>query len=59
MPNLWNIIASWVNDNAQQYIAINIPRQRTDLTGPDDPLKPQRDYLRLWLDDMYLKRTGS
>ena len=59
MPNLWNTIASWVNDNAQQYIAINIPRQRTDLTGPDDPLKPQRDYLRLWLDDMYLKQDRA
>src|SRR5258708_40040408 len=50
---------NWANQAAQQYMAINIPRERTDLAGTDDALKPQRDYLRLWLDDMFLKQDRA
>jgi hypothetical protein len=52
--DIWETVKAWANHNAQQYILAQIPRERTDLTGDDAPLVPLRDYLRLWLDDMFL-----
>jgi hypothetical protein len=52
--NLWEKIKNWANSNAEQYICEIIPRNRTDLTGPDAPLTPFRDYMRIWLTDMFL-----
>ena len=37
---IWNTIKGWATQNATQCVCINIPRARTDLTGPDDPLVP-------------------
>jgi len=58
MPNVledaWNAFFNWANQQSEQYIEAQIPKERTDLTGPDAALTPFRDYLRLWLDDMFL-----
>jgi len=60
MPNgiqsLWETVKSWANNNARQYICEPIPQNRTDLTGSDAALTPMRDYMRLWLVDMFLAR---
>lgn len=59
VADLWAMVRGWANQNASQYIALNIPRERTDLTGPDVALVPQRDYLRLWLADMFLSTARN
>ena len=60
MPNgiesIWETVKSWANNNAKQYICETIPQSRTDLTGSDAALTPMRDYMRLWLVDMFLAR---
>jgi len=59
LGNVWSMVRSWATQNASQYITKTIPRERTDLSGPDAPLVPYRDYLRLWLDDMFLSSSRS
>jgi hypothetical protein len=54
---MWDHIQSWANANAEQYIAAQIPTERTDATGPDTALVPMRDYFRLWLADMFLSKS--
>jgi hypothetical protein len=59
LADFWNMVRGWATQNASQYIAEPIPHDRTDLTGPDTPLVPLRDYLRLWLDDMFLSSSRN
>jgi hypothetical protein len=59
IENLWETIKSWANRNARQYICEQIPQNRTDLTGSTAPLTPMRDYMRLWLVDMFLARDRN
>jgi hypothetical protein len=56
---LWEKVRNWANQNAQHYVLAPIPKERTDLQGPDDPLVPYRDYVRLWLTDMFLSKQRS
>lgn len=53
---IWNTIKGWATKNAKQYVCELIPRERTDMTGPDDPLVPYKGYMRLWIADMYLAK---
>jgi hypothetical protein len=53
---IWTTIKGWVTQNATHYICETIPRERTDMAGLDDPLVPNKHYLRLWLADMYLAK---
>jgi len=52
----WDKIQSWLKSDAQHYISHEIPIERTDLPGPVESIKPMRDYLRIWLDDMFLAK---
>ncbi|SOE97712.1 hypothetical protein SAMN05414139_10870 [Burkholderia sp. D7] len=54
--NIRETIEGWINRDAEQYILAEIPKERTDLTGADTPLTPMRDYVRIWLDDMFLAK---
>jgi hypothetical protein len=57
IEDLWNAVLGWANKNAQLYVGASIPKKRTDLDGPDDPLVPLRSYVRVWLTDMYLTQA--
>jgi hypothetical protein len=57
--SLWETVKSWANNNAKHYICATIPQNHTDLSGSDAPLIPQRDYLRLWLVDMFLAQDRN
>ncbi|CCE07228.1 hypothetical protein BRAS3843_2000014 [Bradyrhizobium sp. STM 3843] len=54
---IWNTIKGWATQNATQYVCEVIPHERTDMTGPDDPLVPYKSYMRLWIADMYLAQS--
>src|SRR5437867_2653954 len=54
LEDAWNAFFNWANQQSEQYIEVQIPKERTDSNGPDAALAPFRDYLRLWLDDMFL-----
>ncbi len=57
--DIWNTIKGWATQNATQCVCVDIPRDRTDLTGPDEPLEPLRSYVRLWLADMFLAKSRN
>ena len=59
ITTLWDNIKSWAVRYADQYSCISIPQNRTDLTGSDEALTPMRDYMRLWLSDMFLARDRN
>lgn len=60
MPNYLRAMADrlteWASENAEQYLYVAIPRERTDTDYDDAPLQPYRSYFRLWLSEMFLTR---
>jgi len=48
IENMWKTIKSWANQNAEHYQAVSIAAD--DAT----PIKPHRDYFRIWLNEMFL-----
>jgi hypothetical protein len=56
IAKVWGVVKSWAVSNAHSYVCAAIPNERTDLTGPFEPIRPNRDYMRLWLSQMFLAR---
>src|SRR5690242_9696759 len=54
---LWNAIKGFANQNATHCVCVDIPQERTDLTGSTAPLVPFKSYMRLWLTDMFLAES--
>ena len=51
---LWNGVLSWVNQNANQFLYVPIPKDQTDEDYDDSALEPHKSYFRLWLVEMFL-----
>lgn len=52
--NLFNRVKSWLSSPANHYVAVSIPKARTDATYDDTPLVAYRSYFRVWLSEMFL-----
>ena len=63
LKNVWAGIAGWVEQNAEHYLYVPIPFERTQRTNlanvvlAQDPLSPDASYFRLWLCEMFLSNS--
>lgn len=55
--SLWNRIKGIVTQDADKYLYVAIPKEDTDVHYQDEPLKANRNYLRLWLSEMFLTKS--
>lgn len=49
-----NILRNWATQNADRYLYVPIPRERTDTAHSSESLEPDQSYFRLWLSEMFL-----
>src|SRR5262245_55428452 len=59
MSKIWDTIKSWVDKNADHYLYVPIPKNRTDTEYVDKPLEPDKSYFRLWLNEMFLTKSRT
>ena len=57
LQSLWNKIRGWVDQNADKYVYAPIPKERTDTSDDNTPLKSYASYFRLWLNEMFLTKS--
>lgn len=55
--SLWDTIVGWVRHDASKYFYEPIPSDRvTGATYDADPLVAGRDYFRIWITEMFIRR---
>jgi hypothetical protein len=59
MIKLWQMLKNAVQQPAQKYTYVHIPRAQTDATYDDTPLRPNQSYMRVWLREMFLTRARN
>ncbi len=57
LQSLMDKIRGWVDQNADKYVYAPIPKERTDASDDNTPLKPLASYFRLWLSEMFLTKS--
>ena len=57
LQGVWNKVTGWFDQNADKYIYVAIPKERTDTTDFTDALLPFKGYFRLWLSEMFLTKS--
>lgn len=58
--SLWNVVTSWVSRDAQRYLYVPISEDRVLGAAYDPaPLQARRDYFRLWLVEMCLRKDRA
>src|SRR5687768_8039395 len=54
---LWDWLRGVAQKDANQFLYVPIPKQRTNRDYSDQPLRVYRDYFRLWLSEMFLAKS--
>ena len=58
--SLWSILTGWITEKQTPYVYEHIPADRApDASDDPAPLAAGRDYVRIWLSEMYLSRTRN
>jgi hypothetical protein len=56
---LWARTRAWVDENAGKYLYVRIPSDRADAPQSDAALTPMGSYLRVWLCELYLRKSTA
>ncbi|MGB8508670.1 MAG: hypothetical protein WCD76_09710 [Pyrinomonadaceae bacterium] len=57
---LWDTITGWVKKDAKKYLYVPIPANHVAGGAPEGtPLEAGKNYFRLWLTEMYLKKERA
>ena len=58
--SLWDVVTGWVSRDAQRYLYVPISEDRVlGAAYEPSPLQARRDYFRLWLVEMCLKKDRA
>jgi hypothetical protein len=59
MTAIWDRIKDLATDDAEKYLWVQIPKERTDATYDDTALKAERSYIRLFVAEMFLSKSRT
>jgi hypothetical protein len=57
LRGVWDRVTGWVDQNATKYTYVSLHKAQTDKNYNDTPLQPNAGYLRLWLSEMFLRKS--
>jgi hypothetical protein len=54
--DIWKTMKSWIDKDQQKLLLFHLPAEQVDKTSDYQSLEAGRHYLRLWLEEMFLKK---